>query len=270
MKKSFIKLLSFVAPNMMVNKAFTVMTKPRVIKNRQHEEEVLDTAKKSIYKYNDFDIQLYTWGTGVKKILLVHGWEGQAGNFADIITEFKNHNIQIIAFDGPSHGHSSKGGTNLFEFAYLVTSLIKKYSPNYVLSHSFGGVATTFGLIQDDSLSIEKYALLTTPDKFSERVDFVAEQVGITEKVKNRLINKFKVEFDIDPNISVAKIAPQLNIAETYIIHDKNDGIIPIDQSQRVANAFKTELDIIEGTGHFRILRTDFVHQKLIKFFNLN
>ena len=54
-------------------------------KIRSHEKDQLEKAQKENFAYIDFNIQLYKWGNGEKHILLVHGWEGHAGNFADLI-----------------------------------------------------------------------------------------------------------------------------------------------------------------------------------------
>ncbi|NJL14633.1 MAG: hypothetical protein HC913_17605 [Microscillaceae bacterium] len=83
MRKSIIKIFSTIFPNQVLNFAYNQLTNPQFKKLRQNEIEVLDTSQKETLKFQDFDIQLYTWQGGLDKVLLIHGWEGQAGNFAD-------------------------------------------------------------------------------------------------------------------------------------------------------------------------------------------
>jgi hypothetical protein len=85
MRKSFIKIISILFPNQVVAFAYKQLTNPQIKKLRPNELIVLDKSEKEILKFQDFDIQLYTWKGGENKILLIHGWEGQAGNFADIV-----------------------------------------------------------------------------------------------------------------------------------------------------------------------------------------
>ena len=66
--------------------------------------------------------------------------------------------------------------------------LIRRFQVRNLISHSFGGVATTYALFNNRDLEIDTYILLTTPDKFTERIDDVSEMVGITKNVKERLI----------------------------------------------------------------------------------
>lgn len=271
MKKSLVRIASTLFPNMMVNKAYEQFANPQVRKLREHELEVLDTAQKSIFPFQGFDIQLYEWRQEKPKdlVLLIHGWEGQAGNFSDLIERFVAANYDVVAFDAPSHGFSSKGETSLFAFSELVAVLIRKFGAKKLVSHSFGGVATTYSLSANLDIEIDKYALLTTPDKFSERIEFIQESVGITEKVKNRLVKRIEDETQKDVNLlNVSEFVKVINVKSAMIIHDKNDGVLPIERSRNVHNNWGSVSQFVEveGTGHFRILRTDYVLDKVLDY----
>lgn len=268
MKKAIVKTISTLFPNTMVKVALNQLMNPQTKKLRENEIKVLDLAEKEIIDFKDFKIQTYQWKGGADTILLVHGWEGQAGNFSDLILRLIKENYTIISFDGPSHGFSSKGETSVFEFSELVGEMIQKFKVNKLISHSFGGVATTFALQNNPDIAIDKYLLLTTPDKFSERINDISEKVGITEKVKNKLIHKLENELNIDvQSMNVSDIANSLNVKKALIIHDKNDRVIPVAQSENInRNWDNCTLKVIEGTGHFRILRTDFVIEDVVEF----
>ncbi len=266
MKKKAVRLLSILLPNFVVNYAYKMLTTPQISILRTHEIDVLNTAIKEIFNYKNFKIQCYQWLGGEKKILLVHGWEGQAGNFADIIKRLQSENYTIFAFDGPSHGFSSKGKTSLMEFTELVGIFIEKFKVTSIISHSFGGVATTYALYANQKLKIDKYVLITTPDKFIDRIDYVANQVGITQKVKSRLIYRLEKETNMNVYmLNVSEFVKNVNVLKAWIFHDKADKIIPISQSRAVVKQWKNaELIELEGTGHFRILRTPTVIDSVI------
>ena len=218
--------------------------------------------------FNGFDIALYEWKGGDDAVLLVHGWEGQAGNFTDLVERLREKNYTIIAFDGPSHGFSSGGKTSLFEFTELVSELLARYKTSKIVSHSFGGVATAFALDKNRHIEIEKYCLLTTPDRFLDRINDVAEQVGITEKVKQRLIKRLESETGMEAaSMNVSDYLKKANVKKALIIHDKDDKQIPFSFSRRVQEGWPVcEIEEIEGTGHFRMLRTDFVLDRVVEF----
>lgn len=268
MHKSIVKILSRLFPNQIVNFAYQQLTNPQIKKLRPQEIEVLDRSQKEILKFQNFDIQLYTWKGGLDKVLLIHGWEGQAGNFADLVQLLLERKYTVYAFDAPSHGYSSRGKTSLFEFTELVGTLIQKYEVKKLISHSFGGVATTYALFNNKNLKIDKYVLLTTPDKFIERINDVAEKVGITEKVKEKLINRLAQETKLDVRkLNVSEFVKEINVSNALIIHDTKDRVIPIERSKNVqANWKNCQFIEIQGTGHFRILRTKRVAEKTLEF----
>jgi pimeloyl-ACP methyl ester carboxylesterase len=268
MRKFSVKLASVVFPSSVASFAYKQLTNPQVRKLRENELLSLDKAEKQSFPFKGFDIQLYTWKGGDKTILLIHGWEGQAGNFADLIESLLKEGYTIYAFDGPSHGFSSKGNTSLFEFTELVGVLIQKFKVKNLVSHSFGGVATTYALFKNQELQIDKYVLLTTPDKFSERIDDVSRTVGISTKVKAKLIKRLENETNLDlTRLNVSEFVQSIQVKKSLIIHDKNDTVIPISRSRNVYNHWnECEFKEIEGTGHFRILRTQEVIDCVIDY----
>lgn len=268
MKKKLVRIASGVFPRIITSFAYNKLTNPQVHKLRKNEIETLDKAHKERFEFKEFDIQLYTWKGGDKKVLLIHGWEGQAGNFSDLIEELLKNGYTVHSFDTPSHGASSKGGTSLFEFSELVGLLIRKNDIKTLISHSFGGVATTYALYNNTNLKIDKYVLLTTPDKFIERINDVSDKVGISPRIKRRLIQKLERETNMSVKaLNVSGFVKFISVENALIFHDKNDKVIPIEQSRNVhLNWEVSEMREVEGTGHFRILRTKAVIDEVIEY----
>ncbi len=268
MQKTIVRTLSTLFPGAMVNLAYRKLTSPQIRKLRDNELIVLDQAEKTIFPFKGFEIQTYKWAGGGNSVLLVHGWEGQAGNFSDLVVKLREANYTIYAFDGPSHGFSSRGETSLFEFRELTGLLIHKLGVRKLVSHSFGGVATIWAMIDNPELEIDKYALLTTPDRFRDRIQDVADQAGITDKVRDRLIARLETEIDIPiEDTNVSDFAAQTNIASARIWHDENDRVIPIAQSQNVCDKWPVcDMRVVSGTGHFRILRDEDVLKQVVEF----
>jgi len=148
--------------------------------------------------------------------------------------------------------------------------MIDRFQPEKLISHSFGGVATTFALKERPNFPIKKYALITTPDRFSERIQDISYKVGVTDKVRDKLINQLENKFNIsvaDANVSDA--VQDIQVSHALIIHDKNDRVIPLSQSENIVKKWKAcDLEIVQGTGHFKILRDESVIKKLIQFLN--
>ena len=268
MRKRFINIASRLFPRTISDFAYKQLTNPQIRKLRENELATLAKAQKEKFDFKGFKIQLYTWKGGNKTVLLIHGWEGQAGNFSDLIDLLLAHNYTVYAFDGPSHGFSTKGSTSLFEFTELVGLLIKRFQVKSLVSHSFGGVATTYALYNNQDIAIDNYVLLTTPDKFSERIDDVSHAVGITLNVKQRLIARLEKETGLPiDTLNVSDFVEQIKVKRAIIFHDKNDKVIPIERAKNVfKNWNNCEFKEVEGTGHFRILRTTEVLEQAVRF----
>ena len=268
MRKSLIQFACNIFPQRMTEIAYNRLAVPRTRPVREEEKEILSQARREVIQFKGFQIQTYEWGNGNDKILLVHGWEGNSGNFAYLIKRLVEADYTVYAFDAPAHGESSKGETNVFEFSELVSQMIGKYDVHKLVSHSFGSVATTYGLSVNPQLEIDKYVLFTTPDRFEERINFISSKVGITDKVKYKLIDKIQDEFQLEvKRLNVSDFVQSANVKQALIMHDKNDRLIPHTQAQNVnARWSKSELISIEGTGHMKILRSDFVIERVLKF----
>jgi len=172
---------------------------------------------------------------------------------------------------------------NLFLKNYMTdllnkrNEMIKKVAENgrwevdTIVSHSFGGVATTYALFQNKDVHIKKYVLLTTPDKFTERIDDVAQMIGITQKVQDLLIERFRKETGKEPTIlNVSEFVQDVGVKNALIIHDKGDKVIPIERSKNVQRHWpNASLIEVEGTGHFRILRDKETLKKVIDWLAL-
>lgn len=238
------------------------------VKIRPHEKTVLAKAKKSRLSFNHFEIQLYQWGTGEKRILLVHGWEGHGGNFAVLVERLTQENYSLIAFDGPSHGQSSQGQTSSFEFTDLVATLVRRFQPVHLISHSFGSVAALIALGTHPELKINRYIGITVPNKFRERLEEIAQYLGLPYIVVERLIAKIEAEHDIDVDtINVEDYAPKASVEKALLIHDTNDRVLPVEKSRQVAQKWSSaSLLEVTGTGHYKILGESKVIEEIVDF----
>lgn len=271
LQKPIVKAASNLFPKLVASYAYDQAMNPQVRKLRPNELIVLDKAEKEKIPFKSFTIQTYKWGNPEgEKVLLIHGWEGQAGNFADLVEKLVDNGFFVISFDGPAHGFSSKGDNILLEFIDLVGMLIKHFDCKKLVSHSFGGVATTNALYNNPDIEIEKYALLTTPDKFSQRIDDIVVTTGVSQKVKQLLIDRIERESGLEvKNMGVSSVVSGINVKEARIFHDKHDRVVPLTQSQTVCELWENcSLQVVEGTGHFRILRTESVLQEVLHFLN--
>ena len=167
------------------------MSNPRIRRLRESEEKLLNESVMETIPYNDFKIQQYQWGKeNNKTALLIHGWEGQAGNFAALIKILVDKGYHVVAFDAPSHGRSSIGKTNMFEFSDFLGTQFVKLNPSLIISHSFGSVNAATVLKRNQSIKIDLWIMVTTPLRFITRVNDISKQLfAVKHKTEVRSCN---------------------------------------------------------------------------------
>ena len=265
--KLYFKLLDRFFPNLAAKKVHQLMSKPRVRKLRAFEEEILDRSEKEVMLFKSFEIQTYRWGRASDPaVLVVHGWEGQAGNFGGLVDPLLEKGYRVIAYDAPSHGHSSKGKMNMFIIADLVEILAKKYQPKAIISHSFGSVISAMLLKENPSIAVQNWIMVTTPHKYLHYLENMSHFLELSEGTFNKLIKLVEQELDTDiHDMDMAIYCAQLeNVASATIIHSKADKIIPIKSARVVHEGFpQSELVELEKLGHYSILWSDQLKAKV-------
>ena len=268
--KRIIYLLSTIFPNTFSKVAYQLIINPRKKLNKPSSDQ-LSILKKSTqvkFSYKNYTIKTYQWGNGKKRILLVHGWEGQASSFHNLIDRLNSKGFTIYAFDAPSHGYSDRTKNSFIDFIQIMPELFNKFSPHILITHSFGAVPATYSLSLEKTLQIEKFIMFAPPNKFSDRVNDVMDIAGVSKKVKKPLINKIESEFGLPfETLNISNFIKKINVEKALILHDLNDKVCSVQYSREIyKNWPESQLEILEGTGHSKILRANISIDKTINF----
>lgn len=265
--KFYFQTLHYLAPTMAAKQVYKVMSNPRIRKLRPHEESVLEKAQKAKIKFKNFDIQTYIWGApNNKKALLVHGWEGQAGNFSAIVELLLEKGYQVISFDGPAHGKSTIAPTTMFEFGDFVAEMVQQHLPQLIISHSFGSVTSGNALNQNPNIKVDMWVLITTPHHFKDRIKSVTEPLGVTDKIRTKLISLIEENTGekVEELNMTAYCSRLTNVKEALIIHSKSDKVLPIADARLVHKAMpQSKLVELDNLGHYSILWSEEIKEVL-------
>ncbi|MFT5645655.1 MAG: putative alpha/beta hydrolase family esterase [Aureispira sp.] len=270
--KIYFKVMNILFPSILAKQVYQFMSNPRVKKLRAFEEKILDQAEQERIRFKTFDIQTYAWGNPKHKVaLLVHGWEGQAGNFGAMIDILLAKNYYIIAFDGPSHGRSSKGNTNMFEFSELATVFLHKYKPTTIISHSFGSVTTMIAMSNNVDIPVKEWIAVTTPHDFKDRIEQISETLGVGTKTINKVVKMVESDMGVSiDSLNVKNYGSKIkHVENALIVHSKTDKVLPIE-SARIAHKEISQSQLIEldNLGHYSILWSDELKEIVINRLN--
>jgi len=259
--KIIIQILQIFSPKLASRIAYKFMSNPRTRKLRDSEERVLSKSIMEKITYKNFQIQKYQWGNqNHKTALLIHGWEGQAGNFAAVVDNLVQKKYNVVAFDAMAHGKSSLAKTTMFEFSEFLESQFTILNPNLIISHSFGSVNTATIFRNNPEFNLDLWIMITTPHKFMTRVNEITNHFGIKNKAKMELIKL--IQDDTNENINKLDMGVYCqelyNVKKAIIVHSKTDKVLPIEGAREVAKVFeKSKLIELNHLGHYSILWSD-------------
>src|SRR6266542_2228645 len=81
----------------------------------------------------------WDWGRAAPTVLLVHGWNGHAGQLARWVAPLHAAGFHVAAFDQPGHGLSTGSRTTLLDMRDAVVAVARKLTPVHaIVAHSLG------------------------------------------------------------------------------------------------------------------------------------
>ena len=257
--RGYIGFLSVVSPAVAAKKAFELFQKVRIKSIRNREKDFFDQSDLFIVPFAKEDLNCYRLGDpDGDLVILVHGWESNAGSMSQIAFSLAEKGKHVVAFDLPGHAAYNRDSTNLLECRMAMRAVIEHINPSSpfsVVSHSFGSAVTAFTISEMD-YAVNQLIFLTGPNKvenifreFQQMINLgnraYDKMVDITEKILGESIKNVSIQY----NLNRAKFD------RLTLIHDRNDKILPYQNSAEIHEAVQhSELIPFENIGHYRML----------------
>ncbi|MEM6803852.1 MAG: alpha/beta hydrolase [Bacteroidota bacterium] len=249
---SFLNLLAPIWPSMTGMLSFRLFCTPRDGRNfTSKDERFLSTAKQDKIAMNDFEVQTYEWEGNGKKILLAHGWDSNVARWRALLPVLQRENYSIIALDAPAHGKSGPKLANGVIYAEAIGKLVEKHKPDYVLGHSFGGMAAAYYFAGPSPQKVDKLILMGTPSRLSSVMTTFNEVLGLNEKSQEATAKIFeeKIGYPVE-FFSVERYIREVKIAG-LIMHDEEDDVAPISEARAIYENWETaDFYQTAGLGH--------------------
>ncbi|MEE9342252.1 MAG: alpha/beta hydrolase [Gammaproteobacteria bacterium] len=232
------------------------------------DEEItlLDRSSQEAINFNSRVLNTYTWGTGTPA-LLIHGWNGRAGQMAEIASAMADAGFKAIALDLPAHGNSSGDETDLLEIISAIQFLNQTKGPFHsVIAHSFGGIGLFKALQQ--GMAAERVVCISTPAHIETLLNKFTSTFNLSEQVfllvKERLEMTYGVEFWDE--YSMQTMSSNIDIPG-LLIHDSKDEYVGIESMFEINAAWPTSTVLpTQDLGHTKILNDPAVIQAITQF----
>jgi pimeloyl-ACP methyl ester carboxylesterase len=206
----------------------------------------------------------WQWGEG-PPVLLVHGWEGRAAQFAEFIPRLLERGFSAVAFDAPAHGQSPGAHASLRTFALAARSVAARVGRlQGLIGHSLGGLAALLALRQ--RLQAESAVVIAPPSPGSHFSGF-SRELGLDDGARARIAKRIETEVGLPfTDVEGPALAADLR-TPGLVIHDRNDKEAPWLFGAATAAAWPDALlHTTDALGHRRILRDPAVIDAAVSF----
>lgn len=264
------KFLEIISTKLVLKFAAKLFTTPIKYKAPKREFNMENNSQQEMLLVPKINkkINLYHYGTGNKKILLVHGWSGRGTQMFKIADAFLEKNYGIISFDAPAHGKSESKTSLMPEFIESILEIDSKFGPfEMAIGHSLGGISILNATKK--GFETQKIVTIGSADKTADIVkDFIA-QLQLKASLESKLIAYFENKLNekmasYDSHHVIKDLKTPL-----LIIHDNDDVEVQRFCADNIhKHAFNSELFITNELGHRKIVGSDVVVDKIIEFSN--
>ena len=262
------KLLQAISPKLATLFAAKLFTTPLKHKIPKREWEMDSQSKKerlwvpTIAK----EIQVYRYGMGTKKVLLVHGWSGRGTQLVKIANLLVAMGYEVVSFDAPAHGKSAGHSTLMPEFIASIMELEQAMGTfEYAIGHSLGGMALLTSLKR--GLDVKKAVIIGSGDIIQDIIDAFINRLALKPNIGVLLKQHFEDQNKEEMESYSSHVVAQFVTIPTLIVHDQDDDEVSVKAAYSIhKHLLNSELLITEGLGHRKILGDEKVLQRIKEF----
>lgn len=262
------KVLETISPKLATQFAIKLFTTPIRHKLPKREIEMDVKSKQQLLKIEAInkEIMLYQYGSGEKKVLLVHGWSGRGTQLVKIADELLKLGYSTISFDAPGHGKAPGKTSNMTEFIAAAMEIEKQFGPfEFAIGHSLGGM-TVMNAIKK-GLYVKKAVIIGSGDVVQDIMDDFVLKLGLKTEISKLMRIAFENKLKETMNSYSAYIAAKEVSIPVLVIHDENDDDVPVTAGQHIHQHLKNgQIMITKELGHRKILGDSNVIQRIVEF----
>ena len=259
-------------PSLVVDRLETLWFSTKRYPVPARESSVLALSRRRQMVVSEGQCEVYQWGKSIKKVLLVHGWNGRATQLGAIVNPLLAEGYEIIGFDAYGHGASSGNCCTLFAYLHGIQQLVNDFGEfDTVVAHSFGGLAVARA-IQLGMISPKSVVYVAVPTSLLALFLGFSRQLNLPVQVQNALSMKIqrRLSASVWEEITMANMTKHVS-QPTLIFHDCQDQQLPIDVATDYIKADgRLKFCVTNGLGHNRILRDEVVIQSIKTFITTN
>lgn len=263
---NYLNIMAAITPKHVGKLGFKLFCRPARRRIKARDQQFLDSSEMFSFQHRAIRIQGYRWGSGPKKILLLHGWQSHSGRWKKLVHTFPASDYTVYAIDAPGHGRS---GGNFFT-APLYGEVIMKAGEQIgklhsIVGHSLGAFSTLYAISEFGRPVAKRLIIMATPGKAVDFVSYFKRRLGLNKNVLKHIRNHFEKEIGRPyEDFTISRFAKNLDIPG-LIFHDKGDRFTPFGYAGQLNRQWpNSKLLATQGLGHN--LFSDEINAEILAF----
>lgn len=217
-------------------------------------------------------VTVYQWGDPESQptVLLLHGWNGWAMQFADFVPGLLERGFAVVAPDHVGHGNSPGNVASLPGFIDTTSELlIHLPRVSGIVAHSMGAAAAACALAESGLQSVA-LVLIAPPKGPRVFIEQFAQMLGLPSTLVDGVQQWIERRFGRSiASVGAEAVAPRI-LAPILVLHDPADSVVPFAHGEVYARlAPDAQLQALAAGGHYKILRAPVTVQHSLEFLSL-
>jgi esterase/lipase len=232
-------------------KALTLFAQPRKGRVESFQKKYLNQATQSEIIIDNLALKVYTFGSGPKRVLLIHGWESNSWRWRKLINFLGKDQFTFYAIDAPAHGYSAGKTFNMHTLMKGINQLYIDHRPEIIIGHSMGGMASLLHASHFKMNPLTKLICLASPHSLAYIFDLYYNAIGIGNRIKDNTAKYFQDIFGMELDYFDVTVHGVNIDYPLLIVHDINDNLNSIACARAVHNTVpKSTLETVDYSNH--------------------
>lgn len=238
-------------------------TRPRP--NRGRELAWLATAQRAEVHLGEHTIPVWSWGHG-HSVLLVHGWNGSAGQLTRFVKPLVERGFRAVAFDNVGHAAEGVRRATMVDLARGIGAVGRAVGPFHaVIAHSMGGPCTTVALAE--GLAVKRLAYLAPPADPARWAREFGARAGLSGAILSAI--EARIEHRAGRTLAELRDIAIAGVADKplMLVHDETDRHVPWSEVEELA-VRRPDACVVRttGLGHNRLLENADTIRRVVGF----
>jgi len=213
-------------------------------------------------------VAIYKWGSG-PKVLCIHGWNGRATQYVELIDRLITSGYSVVGFDAPGHGNSDGNQTTLKQMMDIVGHLQNNHGVfDVIVGHSFGFFVAVN--VWRQAIQPKCFIGISSPADFTLLLKAFISNFGLNKVAAEALANLLKQRYNAEEldDISIQSIAREISVP-CLLLHAESDNQVPLSEPKKILYQWQgAELTEVKRCGHSSILRDRKAMDMCVRFLN--